>query len=1310
MSEYPHDGPSPPENSGQGVAPPHSIESEQGVLGAVLLSDRAMYSYVVESQLKPEDFYRERHRVLFGAMVEMYGESQEIDVLTVTEHLRARAQLDAAGGQAGIDELTAAVPAVGNIRRYGEIVKEMSLMRHLLDATYQIQASVHGRESLPRDIVEQAERTMLEVAHDDSTKAFAPAGTIIEKELEIWHKLSTEGIAMTGTPSGFVDLDTITGGFQPGNLIILAARPSMGKCLTGEALVHDPRTGVRRRLDALVQDVENGDEAWVTSLGADLQLRPQRVSATARNGRRPVFRLGTKLGRGLTATANHPLLTVRGWKRVDELEPGDRIAVPRVLPRTTEERTLPDAEVVLLAALIADGNLTEKTPRFTYGSDSPVIAAVEDAATAMGVRLSPQDAGLTVCLSAGRGALSNPVTELCRRHGAWGSRSSNKFVPDAIFRLVDHQIARFLSVLYACDGHVYASARLRQIGYTTISPRLAADVQHLLLRFGVVAKIRELPRPVYEGTDTHAYEVLITGQTDIRRFVDEIGVLGKSAAMARAVTGLMTVRSKTNVDTAPPEAWALVDAVRGSRSWASVSRGAGYPSTHNWHVGSRGLSRARLAQLADVLDAPELDALATSDVWWDEILSIDPAGEQETFDIEVPGDHNFIANDIVVHNSALVTNIAENVALHPERPMPVALFSLEMSEGELAQRFVASQASVEGDDLRKGRMKDERKWKKVLEAASRYDRAPLFVDDSSDIGVLEIRAKARRLHQQMQTDYGGLGLIIIDYLQLMRADGRTDNRVEQVGQMSRGLKILARELDVPVIALSQLSRGVESRTDKRPMLSDLRECVTGDTLVQLADGRRVPIADLVGQEPEVVAVDEHHRSCIAVSDRVWPVGRREVFTLRLASGRSLRATAEHRVLAGGGWEAVGTLEPGDRVALCRDIPEPASPESWPDDHLVLLGQMIGDGSYLSGQPMRYATSSEENSAAVQSAAERAFGATVTRYAGRRTWHQLLISGNGSRWAPSGVNAWLRELGIFNQRSHEKRVPTAVFELGDEQIGLLLQHLWAADGTVWVSASGPRRTRVSYATNSAGLAADVCALLLRLGIVARRSVATSAGSHRPMHHVVVSGAAAQLRFLELVGAFGPRFGGGAKLLEHLAFTAATTNVDTLPVDVWADVRATMRERKVTTRAMAELRGTSYGGTAHFAFAPSRATAAGYAELLEMPDLAEAPTSDLFWDRVVGIEPAGEEEVFDLTVLGPACWLADGIVTHNSGAIEQDADLCVFIYRDEYYNPDTTEAPGEGELIIAKHRNGSLGTVNLVFQGKYTRFRTLTREYE
>jgi replicative DNA helicase len=387
-----------------GAAPPHSIEAEQSVLGAMLLSDRTHYAFVIEEDLKPEDFYRERHREVYDSMLALFTAGESIDVLTVTEHLRSRGRLDAAGGQAEIDALTAAVPAVGNLRQYAQIVRDRALLRRLLAASYEIQASVHGHEAPPREIVERAERAVLEVAHDDRQKDFRRVGEVLGAEIRKWQELSAEGRSLTGTPSGFTDLDAITGGFQPGNLIIIAARPSMGK-------------------------------------------------------------------------------------------------------------------------------------------------------------------------------------------------------------------------------------------------------------------------------------------------------------------------------------------------------------------------------------------------------------------------------------SSLVTNIAENVALSHERPRPVALFSLEMSEAELAQRFVASQASIKGDDLRKGRLRDETKWKRVLRTAAEYDAAPLYVDDSSDVGLLDIRAKSRRLHQQAQADYGGLGLIIVDYLQLMRADSRIESRVQQVGEMSRGLKILARELNVPVIALSQLSRAVEQRstTDKRPQLSDLRE-------------------------------------------------------------------------------------------------------------------------------------------------------------------------------------------------------------------------------------------------------------------------------------------------------------------------------------------------------------------------------------------------------------------------------------------------------------------------------------------------------
>jgi replicative DNA helicase len=793
------------------VAPPQNLEAEQSVLGAVLLSDTALPALIIDERLQAGDFYREAHGRIYQAMLDLHTVGEPVDALTLVEHLKQAGELDSVGGPAAIELLAGSVPAVGNVRQYARIVRENAMLRRLLHAAYEIQAQVHGHEARPRELVDMAERAILEVAHEDSRKDFRSIEQLLHSELDKLQRLSLEGTPITGTPSGFEDLDTLTGGFQPGNLIILAARPSMGKCLGGDSLILDPKTGQRTRIAELVDRIEAGEEAHVLSLGPDFLLHTARVAAARRSGVQETFRLTTRLGRRLEATANHPILTLGGWKRLDELTTGSRIAVPRRMPVRATVPAMPDHELVLLAALIADGNLTTTTPRFSYSDDSRVVATVRAAASDMGLELRGER------ISAGRGSGPNPLTELCKRHGIWGKRSGEKFVPDAIFRLSEEQIVRFLSVLYACDGHIYVSDRLRQIGYTSISDRLARDVQHLLLRLGIVSTIRTLRREVYEGTTVKAQEVRITGRDDLDHFAWRIPVVGKEDRLAKVLAGSMTLRERTNADTIPPEVWTQILAAKGKRSWGDVSAAAGRPRSHNWHVHTRGVSRTQLGALATAVTSPELAQLAESDVWWDEVAAIEPLGPQETYDLDVPGFRNFVADDIVVHNSALMANFAENAALDSGKA--VALFSLEMSEGELAQRFIASQASIKGDDLRKGKVPQSR-WGKILQASNRLAESGLYVDDSSDLSVLDVRAKSRRLAQQHAD---GLGLILIDYLQLMRAAGNVENRVEQIGQISRGLKTLARELEVPVIALSQLNRGVEQRTDKRPVLSDLRE-------------------------------------------------------------------------------------------------------------------------------------------------------------------------------------------------------------------------------------------------------------------------------------------------------------------------------------------------------------------------------------------------------------------------------------------------------------------------------------------------------
>jgi replicative DNA helicase len=187
----------------------------------------------------------------------------------------------------------------------------------------------------------------------------------------------------------------------------------------------------------------------------------------------------------------------------------------------------------------------------------------------------------------------------------------------------------------------------------------------------------------------------------------------------------------------------------------------------------------------------------------------------------------------------------------------------------------------------------------------------------------------------------------------------------------------------------------------------------------------------------------------------------------------------------------------------------------------------------------------------------------------------------------------------------------------------------------------------------------------------------------------------------VGAFGPKKLGAERLSELLNGVNPNTNVDTLPREVFDRVKVLMQEQRITHREMARIRGSTYGGSSHFAFAPSRRLVSDYAEILGDSELRAAAMSDLFWDRVVSVEPDGEEEVFDLTVPGPASWLADGIVSHNSGSIEQDSDVVMFIYRDEVYNPDSADK-GTAEVLLAKHRNGPVGGLKLTFLPNYTKF--------
>jgi replicative DNA helicase len=662
-----------------------------------------------------------------------------------------------------------------------------------------------------------------------------------------------------------------------------------------------------------------------------------------------------------------------------------------------------------------------------------------------------------------------------------------------------------------------------------------------------------------------------------------------------------------------------------------------------------------------------------------------------------PGDLIIIAGRPSMGKTTLAVNMAENAALGSKKS--VAIFSMEMSAESLTLRMISSLGRINQSNLRSGRLHEE-DWPRIDSAMTQLSGANIFIDETPGLSPTEIRARARRLKRER-----GLDLVVVDYLQLMQVPGNKENRATEISEITRSLKALAKELKVPVIALSQLNRGVEQRVEKKPVMSDLRECVTGETLVCLADGRRVPIRDLVGQTPEVWAMDADQKIIKARSDLVWSKGVRQVFRLVLASGRTLRATSNHRIFTGDDWKQVGEIGIGARVAIGRRFPEISNPVVWPDEHVCLLGQLVGDGSYLKSKTLRYTTASEANSELVTNCA-KFLGSKVTRYVGRGKWHQLMISGNGSRWHAAGVGAWLKQLGIFGQRSHQKHLPPEVFQFSDRQIGLLLQHLWATDGCIYVPAAGKRTApAVHFSTCSERLSREVAALLLRLGIVTR-TMQIPQRIGKPVYAVYVSSSEHQASFLAKVGAFGPRVAPARLLAERIAVTKSNPNVDTLPREVFARLQLAMSAQVPSQRQIGSMRGTTYSST-NFRKSPSRATFKSYVDLIENEELKIWSQSDLFWDRVVAVGLEGEEEVFDITVPGPASWLADGVVSHNSGSIEQDSDLILLIYREEFYEPNTTRK-GIADIIVAKQRNGPTGEVQLTFLGQYTKFENFAPE--
>lgn len=391
-----------------------------------------------------------------------------------------------------------------------------------------------------------------------------------------------------------------------------------------------------------------------------------------------------------------------------------------------------------------------------------------------------------------------------------------------------------------------------------------------------------------------------------------------------------------------------------------------------------------------------------------------------------PGQMIIIAARPGVGKSTLGLDFARSCSVR--HSMTSVIFSLEMSRTEIVMRMLSAEAKIRLQDMRGGRMSDD-DWTRLARRMSEISEAPLYIDDSPNLTMMEIRAKARRLKQR-----NDLKLVVVDYLQLMTSGKRVESRQQEVSEFSRNLKLLAKELEVPVVAISQLNRGPEQRTDKRPMLADLREsgCLTASTTVLRADnGVATTLGELLasGTRPLVWSLDERMRLVPRPMANVFSSGVKEVFRLRLTSGREIEATANHPFLTVDGWVPLGELAKGDRLAVPRHTPAPVRPEPMAESELVSLA----------------------NPLPVPEAA----------------------------------------------RPAERFVPRRVFSVPDEQVALFLRHLWATGGSVrWDERA--RQGRIRYASTSRRLVDDVAALLLRVGVRSRIRRARQGGHRDGWH--------------------------------------------------------------------------------------------------------------------------------------------------------------------------------------------------------------------
>ena len=692
--------------------PPSAIEAERCLIASMML-DKEMIGTVVQI-IDREGFYQADHQILFDILVKLYEQNRPVDAVILREELLKRTiARRSRGGTAYLGQILSSVPSAAHGAHYATIVREKYLLRQLIAASNDILRDAYAPHEKAELVLDKAEKKIFDIAQKKVGNAISSLGDVA---MEVYEMLEEKG--RRGVETSFFELDDMLNGLQSGEMIIVAARPSMGKAQPLDANVLTT-SGFKRMVD-----VRLGEQL------ASIDGQPSHVVGIYPQGQRQVYRITFADGRSTECCAEHLWrIHYRNWPeprvvntaKLMQLLQRKRYLNPIWIDTFAGEfgntHELP-LDAWLLGALLGDGTLSGSALRFTTSS-AQILDRVQSAVGSHIVVKHAQKYDYRLVQRQGahragvQGVQPNPITSALRELGLWNCPAELKFIPAVYMSAAKLTRQRLLAGLLDTDGWVEKFGSLR---FCTCSLQLANDVDELTRSLGGTACFYpKEPRYTYRGE-------IRSGQT---AYVCNLQL----------------------------------------------------PDTGQLHLIDE--KQARLGQRER---SRRLN-----------IASVTPTRVTETQCIAVSHPSHLYVTDeyVVTHNTAFAMNIIEHVAA--DSKLPCAVFSLEMSKQQLAQRLMCSRAQIDAQKVRKGLL-GAQEYQLLAQTVNELAKAPIWVDDSPGLTILDLRAKARRL--KLQHD---IKVIMIDYMQLMDNPG-PESRQQQISEISRGIKAVARELNVPVIA------------------------------------------------------------------------------------------------------------------------------------------------------------------------------------------------------------------------------------------------------------------------------------------------------------------------------------------------------------------------------------------------------------------------------------------------------------------------------------------------------------------------------